>query len=30
MLAPAIPFEELLDKGAVKAGSVQDLRKYDH
>ncbi len=30
MLAPAIPLQELLDKGAVKAGSVQDLRSYDH
>jgi len=30
MLAPAIPLQELLDQGVVKAGSVSDLRKYDH
>lgn len=30
MLAPAIALEKLLDEGAVKSGSVQDLRTYDH
>jgi hypothetical protein len=30
MLAPAIPLQELLDQEAVKAGSIDDLRKYDH
>lgn len=30
MLAPAIALQELIDKGAVKAASVDDLRRYDH
>jgi hypothetical protein len=30
MLAPVIPLQELLDQEAVKAGSIDDLRKYDH
>lgn len=30
MLAPVIPLQTLLSEGVVKAGSVQDLRRYDH
>lgn len=30
MLAPVLPLQRLLDEGAVKAGSVDDLRVYDH
>jgi hypothetical protein len=30
MLAPAIPLQGLLDQEVIKAGSVNDLRKYDH
>jgi hypothetical protein len=30
MLAPVIALEDLLDKGVVKAASLDDLRQYDH
>jgi hypothetical protein len=30
MLAPVIPLQTLLGEGVVKAGSVEDLRQYDH
>jgi hypothetical protein len=30
MLAPVVPLERLVDEGAVKAGSLEDLRKRDH
>jgi hypothetical protein len=29
-LAPVLPLLELIDKGAVKEGSLADLRRYDH
>lgn len=30
MLAPVLPLQRLVDEGAVKPGSVDDLRRYDH
>jgi hypothetical protein len=27
---PVIPLEDLIEQGAVKTGSAQDLRRYDH
>lgn len=29
-LAPVLPLERLLDAGAIKEGSLDDLRRYDH
>ena len=29
-LAPILPLERLVSEGAVKEGSIQDLRTYDH
>lgn len=29
-LAPVLPLERLVEDGAIKAGSVDDLRKHDH
>lgn len=29
-LAPVLPLERLIEEGAVKAGSLDDLRRFDH
>lgn len=30
VLAPVLPLEDLLAAGAIKAGAIDDLRRYDH